>query len=168
MTPNSKTTGFTLLELLIVILIIGVIISFATLSIGDKRQQVLRQEIKQLAALIQFTQQEAIFKNQDLAINFTENSYRFYLLSEDRQWQGLKKTPFRERKLASGLVLELNIEDDPIQLATTETTPQLLMLSSGEISPFSIYLWHETNESQRLVLTGNLLGELEIKTEDEF
>jgi general secretion pathway protein H len=165
--PNNKTSGFTLLELLIVILIIGVIISFATLAIGDKKQQVLRQEMKQLAALIQFTQQEAIFKNQDLAIHFTEHSYHFYLLSASH-WQRLKKSPFHTRQLAAGINAELNIEDENIQLTATESIPQLLILSNGEISPFSIYLWHEADEYQRLVLTGNLLGELEIKMENQL
>lgn len=165
MMPKHK--GFTLLELLIVMLIIGIIISFATLAIGDKKQQVLRHEIKQLAALIQFTQQEAIFKNQDLAINFTENTYSFYVLSEQR-WQRLKQTPFRTRVFPAGLEVDLIVEDDTIQLANTETEPQLLLLSSGEISPFTLYLWHEADEYQRLVLTGNLLGELEIKAEDQL
>ncbi len=155
--------GFTLLELLIVMLMIGVIISFATLAIGDKKQQILRQEIKQLAALIQFTQQEAIFKNQDFSIHFTDHYYHFYVLTEFG-WRRLKNAPFHSRQLAAGVIAELNIENEIMQLS--EASPQLLILSSGEMSPFNLTLWHEADLYQRLLLTGNLLGELEIKPED--
>lgn len=155
--------GFTLLELLIVMLIIGVIISFATLSIGDKKQQIIQQEIQQLAALIQFTQQEAIFKNQEFAIHFTDNRYHFYQLS-DAHWQRLKQKPFHTRQLAAGVKIELIIEDTDMQLNDVETIPQLLILSSGEISPFTLTIWHQAAEYKRLLLIGNILGELDIES----
>ena len=166
----STSKGFTLLELLIVMLMIGIIISFATLAIGDNKQQILRQETQRLAALIQTSQQQAIFKNQEYAIHFTEHNYTFYILTEQGTWQRLKQPPLRQRQLTAGLALDIEIEGEEIRLgvADTETMPQLLLLSSGEITPFRIALWHQSNEYQRLLLTGNLLGELEITTEDKF
>ena len=62
--PPSIHGGFTLLELLLVILIIGIILSFAALSIGRGNERAIEDEMRRLAGLIELAAQEATLESQ--------------------------------------------------------------------------------------------------------
>ncbi|RKZ47108.1 MAG: type II secretion system protein GspH [Candidatus Parabeggiatoa sp. nov. 3] len=162
---QTKTNGFTLIEIMVVMIIIGVILSFATLSIGDGGlAQKLEQEAQRLTALLKLAQTEAIMQAKEMGISFDNQGYRFYVL-QAQKWQPftIQDDIFRPRTLPKGIFTEIHLEGEPIILNEAKNTPQLLLLSSGELIPFQILFIAETDETMRYRITGTALWELSLQ-----
>jgi len=164
-----KQRGFTLLELIVVTLIIGLMIGVVNLSSGLNRQHDVKEEIERLAALIDLAAQESIFKSTEIAIEFEANSYRFLTLV-DGEWRAIEADRIlRERQLPAGLEIELFIEgekEDVFSLGSKEdkknALPRIFLFSSGELTPFEISL--KGGDGDKLyTLFGRINGALEIE-----
>lgn len=157
-TSASMHGGFTLLELLLVILIIGIILSFAALSIGRGNERAVEDEMKRLAGLIELAAQEATLASRELAVQFNGNKYEF-LAFEDNKWARIANDDtFRPRTLPEEIRLIVRIEDEPVDLGTEDTPetgqetqnalPRIYLLSSGEITPFQLILQDATTNRE--------------------
>ena len=94
---NSKyKTGFTLLELLIVMLIMGVVLGAVGLSAAQSNKKILQEDVQRLAALMQLARDEAIVKNRLIALELDADRYRFFI-KNDNGWQVLQDDVLRER-----------------------------------------------------------------------
>ena len=97
-TVNCKTqhtttaTGFTLLELLVVLVIIGIVSSFAVLSTGlTGRNKPLDKESQRLLALMQMASEESVQKTEELGLTISNDSYRFLRYDYDQNtWQPIE------------------------------------------------------------------------------
>lgn len=111
--------GFTLLELLVVIVIIGIVIAGAIISLGSTgRDRGLEQERDRLSALIDYVRDQGALMTTEYGILCGQHGYRFvYYDNLSMQWlpETLDDT-LRERRLPSGLDLQLIIEGRPIVL----------------------------------------------------
>ena len=161
----SGQRGFTLLELMVVLVIIGIILTFVVLSAGgDKRAEQMQREVQRLAALIELASDEAVMRSEQLAIRFTDSSYEFMTL-QGNDWQPLSDDrPLRPRTLPEGIELHLELQDNPPPEITAEDSelPQVFLLSSGEMTPFILTLSAPETEQQYL-LKASLLGRLELE-----
>ncbi len=80
-----RERGFTLIELLVVMVIIGITLGLVTLNALPSQQQSLQQEAQRIALLLQLARDEAIVRNQQIAFEAGQESYRF-LVRNERQW----------------------------------------------------------------------------------
>jgi len=165
---SFKVKGFTLIEIMVVMIIISVILTFTTLSIGDGGlAQKLEQEAQRLASLLTMASQEAIMQSKEMGVSFEIDGYHFYVLQE-QQWQSLQNDIFRPRKLPPGIESEFYLEGEPIVLNDLEkNAPQLLLLSSGELTPFKVIFKYESNEGH-YQLTGTATGKMSIQQNESF
>ncbi|UCE30241.1 MAG: GspH/FimT family pseudopilin [Burkholderiales bacterium] len=89
--------GFTLIEMLVVIVIAGIVISLLTISSGSNPQRELRFEAERLAQLLALAREEAQVRGIAIRFDSTERVYRF-LTVQDREWQPMRDDPdLRER-----------------------------------------------------------------------
>jgi general secretion pathway protein H len=169
---ERRCHGFTLLELLVVLVIIGIILSVAVISIGDGgRSRQITQEGERLVALIEHAGDEAITQGVELGIHFTANDYQFITLKEGHWVPYHGKRSLRQRHLPEWSYLEMSLDMLPVPLLdaqaanqsdglnTERLEPQLLILSSGERSPFEITLFN--GESAAIQISGDLIGTLQ-------
>ncbi|ALP54304.1 hypothetical protein Tel_14765 [Candidatus Tenderia electrophaga] len=153
--------GFTILELLVVLLIIGIVVSLATLSVGGNETRVLRDEAQRLSALLELAAQDAILNARELALEVDEEAYRFVQYNvEDETWQTLADDVFRPRELPPGIELNAVVEGQQPEagkFGETEAT-RIFILSSGEMTPFTLTLKRVDGPSYELA--GDMLGGL--------
>lgn len=157
--PGSKNhAGFTLLELLTVILIIGIIISFASLSIGQNASRIVQDEVERLHGLIQLAGEEAVLQGRELALEFDHDRYRFLEWGKE-DWQLVTEDQMlRERPLPETVELELLLEGIETSFEDKENLPRIFIFSSGELTPF--YMTLKADEGEEYSLQGLINGKV--------
>jgi general secretion pathway protein H len=119
-TPRrTRVRGFTLLELMVVVVIIGLVVAGAILSLGATgRDRQLEQERDRLSALMSYVRERASILTLEYGLRCGEHGYRFtYFDNRTNQW--LPETTddgLRLRNLPSGLTLKLVIEGREVVL----------------------------------------------------
>jgi len=155
---EKKHAGFTLLELLAVILIIGIIISFASLSIGQNTSRIVQDEAERLHGLIRLAGEEAVLQGRELALEFDHDRYRFLVWGKE-DWQPVTDDQMlRERPLPEAVELELLLEGIEVSFEDKENLPRIFIFSSGELTPFNMTL--KTDEGEEYLLQGLMNGKL--------
>jgi general secretion pathway protein H len=148
-------TGFTLIEILVVLVIIGIIVSFALLSFGvlGKDSQV-EEESRRLVAILTEARDEAALQGRDLGLRLEPASYEFMSLEPRRGgWETITDDDLlRRRDLPEGITMRLWLESREVILERPrkedrkeiETpAPQVIVLGSGEIVPFDLEIARE-------------------------
>jgi general secretion pathway protein H len=139
--------GFTLIEILVVVLIIGIMVVGTVLSLrvsGDDRE--LDHERDRLLALTDYLRDQAALQNREYGIRCYIGGYEF-LVYEPRsgQWEALTGDPqLRPRPLPKGIDVQLDVEgrqvilpqEKPLGSSKDERVPQIMLFSSGEMSQF--------------------------------
>lgn len=150
--------GFSLLELLMVIFIIGLVYGVVTVSISTVGADPLDKQIERLRYSVQVGQTEAIVRSQPVAIGFTHTGYRFYTL-KGKAWQVLESERLLQAyTLPDHVDAELMLEG--ISVVLTEAPPEkphVFILPTGESSPF-VYQLQAGGERRRIRF--NALGQV--------
>lgn len=148
---RSRHSGFTLLELLVVVVIVGIIVTFAALSFGNRAlEDRLEVEAQRLDRILRLAAEEAEVKGIELGLRYTLDGYQFLVLSQDGKWQPYDGDPIlREREIGDPFSIELRVDGRVVGPAVQgrggkdkdkKVEPQILLLSSGEVSPFALSL----------------------------
>jgi type II secretion system protein H len=111
--------GFTLLELMVVVVIIGIVVIGTILSLGATgRDSGLEQERDRLAALIAYTRERGEMLTLEYGIRFGQHGYRFTFYDNRLTQWGPERVDdtLRLRRLPQGLRFQLLIEGKEIVL----------------------------------------------------
>lgn len=145
----GRTAGMTLLEIMVVVVIIAVLVSMSVLSLGDNNARLLSEESRRIQTLIRLAADDATLQGREIGIAFDNERYQFLVYDDQfRGWQSITDDPiFRPRNMPGEVRMELYLDDQKLELpvAATESeaaeqlpTPQVLVLSSGEMTPFEL------------------------------
>ncbi len=155
--------GFTLLEILVVLVIIGILTSMAVLSIGDRRGDILQDESRRILALIDLAREEAILEGREYGLGLWRGHYQFYELDEEKsEWNPVATdSHLRPRELPETLDLLLEIENQEVVLdAKAPDKPQILILSSGETTAFRLTFEPEDDDIDPVTIELDTLGRI--------
>ncbi len=184
---RTRERAFTLIEILVVLIIAGIISAVALMSFGllggDDRN--LKQDARRLSSLIQVVNDDAVIQGRDFGLEVLLAGYRWvehdpYL----NQWFEVTDDEImRPRQLQEGTEFELYVEERRVLLQeevqetesdedetnrdlTDDYVPHVLVLSSGDITPFELRLVRLSDQTE-VTLTMSLAGEMEIEGEDQ-
>ena len=142
------STGFSLLELLVVVAIIGLLAQAVALSwraLGNDQE--IGQETGRLRSMIDVLHEEALMQTRDYGIMFTETGYRFYVFDyQQLEWVSPQGDRLLEPHalpplLSMTLFLdgrEVPLDPDFESQDIENPEPQVMLLSSGEVTPFTV------------------------------
>lgn len=160
--------GFTLLELLVVMVLIGIVVSLAALSIGDGGERKMRSEAERLAATLRLARDELLITGEsDRALGLRRDGYSFLQLmvldDNTREWHPLEDAQLGPRQFDQGLLnvqLELDGKRTPLP-QTGGWEPHILLGNTGEMTPALITLRVTGKNLQRHIVIG-LEGRVEV------
>lgn len=139
MPAMRRAAGFTLLEILVVIVMIGVLATTVTLSLAPDNHRRLQDEAWRFARVLESASEQA-GEGDPLALQWAPAGYRFLRQGDDGRWLPLEHDEvLAERRWPSGISAELgegrqgmNIAA-PLPLVTDgHVTPRVLLLGSGQ------------------------------------
>ncbi len=161
--------GFTLLELLVVLLIFGLLVSFAVLAVGSSSSRQIEQEARRLVELAGLARDESLLTGEARALGFSRDGYAFLqqVWLEDQQvmWVPLERTPLTPRSVARlGLELRLRQEGRRVPLDERADRAQVLFNGSGEVTPFELELRPADPGGTVLRVTGRRDGRITQET----
>jgi general secretion pathway protein H len=145
--PNTFQKGFTLLEVLVVVSLVSILTGVVVLGFtGADTQQAAKGTAQQLAFRIELARQQALNRNREWGIYVDEQSYRFAEFNQadgeaEGEWEEQFQRPFDEIDVPDFVTLRIETEGvGELPFADGERLPQILVFSSGEVTPFSVYL----------------------------
>ncbi|MBC9250102.1 type II secretion system protein GspH [Pseudomonas alcaligenes] len=162
---RQRARGFTLIELLVVLVLLGVLTGLVVLGSGlaSSPTRKLNDEAERLGSLLRVLLDEAVLDNREYGLRFERQSYqvlRYEPLRE--QWQPLVD---KAHEMPEWLELKLELDEQAVGLPEAEgaegkaKVPQLLILSSGELTPFHLRLAVRGRGAPALLLSSDGFGE---------
>ncbi len=160
-TTKVSMKGFTLIEIMLVIALIGIIATMVKISFSpEKPEDRLQHVAERFSAAFSLAADYALLNNVELGVFIKDNNYRF-LGFDGATWASIPDQDFAtEFSLPDGINMSLQLDDLPIEepilfdsktLQTEQEEnndkrdekekaliPQLYILSGGDITPFSL------------------------------
>jgi general secretion pathway protein H len=135
--------GFTLIEILVVMLVIGITVGVIGFSFSTSNSYYSANAYAQrVAQRIEMARDRAIQSNSEWGMFVEEDNYRFANFDPiNGEWFDFTNKPFNAEKTNYTLNFKVTIEDYPGQVESDdEELPDLIFFSSGEVSPFALDL----------------------------
>jgi general secretion pathway protein H len=143
--PLSR--GFTLVEILIVLVVIGITIALVSVNFRRDAKTELRDVTQHLALLLQAARTEAISTGKSLAWIAGPATYGFYTRDKERHWT----VAFNDPPLVEGaLPSQISLVDVQISGAKVPIETPVVFSSSGFNAPFQLELG--TGDERMLVI----------------
>lgn len=187
---RCRQRGFSLIELMAVIFVIGIAMAAISISVGGNRSQQVRTAARYLHNAMHLALEEAVITQSQIGVHFDvegsaddlQYSYQFLRYQpEEQQWAELPDDVIEVEDLPSDMELEVRVDGELLiiggskrdQLFTVEKKdndkkankqtllPDIYFLSSGEMPDFSITLKDEKSGAEYKI-QGNMLGQLSL------
>ena len=146
-----RSAGFTLIEIMIVVFIIGLITAAAVITFaGDTRDTELDREAERLDALFDYAREQAELQTRDYGFRADIHTYSFVVFDViQNQWRAATEDEaLRERELPEGIEPAMVVEGRRIVLAQKKPAiddfkPQVMIFANGDLTSFEFILQRE-------------------------
>jgi len=173
-------SGFTLVEILVVVLIIGITAATVVLSIGiTGRDSELEKESERLNALLSYAREKAELTTREFGVYLHDNDYEFLTYDARKSlWRSIEEDEIlRLRELPAGLTLRLVVEGRPVVLKRAgedkkptdkealakydkERIPHVMIFSNGDLTPFQLTVERQ-DAGRSITMASNDKGKIE-------
>ncbi|RHW77964.1 type II secretion system minor pseudopilin GspH [Colwellia sp. RSH04] len=159
----NKNKGFTLIEVMVVVVLIGIIASSIQFNFfGERPEDVLKKSSYQFAAIFETAADYGMLNNIELGLVINEDNYQF-LGYDGVKWSEIAEQDWLTKgQLPSQVEMSLQLDDLPIEEPLLfdssiiqekdeddfsarekdekekKLIPQVYILSGGDITPFSL------------------------------
>lgn len=135
--PVARVAGFTLLEVMLVIVIVGVMLAVVRISLPDRAADALKLEAQRFVETLHDCRDNAVLSGSPTGIRI--GAGRYGLERYHRGWQAL---PAAAASAPRTLPDEVEMSVPPVRGAKVESGPAVVCLPSGETHLSNIVLSH--------------------------
>jgi len=159
-TPPRPQQGFTLVELLVVLVVMGIALGMVVVQLMPDDRTTLREEAARLALLLENAGLEARSSGRSMAWSAEKTHYLFWKKNDYNDWARIEDdTSFRPRILPEGIQInEVTVEEQPLKPGE----PLALSASSFAL-PFRIRM---SNAAFSANVIGKSTGEVIVESND--
>jgi general secretion pathway protein H len=165
-----RSKGFTLVEILVVIVIMAVVISITVLSVSSTgRDSQLDEESRRIEGLVGLLHERALLEGRDFGLRIEPTAYEFVVYDPRRdRWMRLdQELEFRHRDLPKGISFQLQLDSQTVVIKAIDPNltggdppgPQVAIAASGEGTPFRLTLQRDATQAKASV-DGDALGKI--------
>src|SRR6202051_3339268 len=122
---NMRSKGFTLVEILVVVVIMAIVISLAILAVGTTgRDTQLDEESRRIEGLVGLLHERALLEGRDFGVRIEPAAYEFVVYEPRRdRWMTLdQEHEFRHRDLPKGLSFQLELDSQVVVIKPIDRT----------------------------------------------
>ena len=165
-----RSKGFTLIEILVVVVIMAVVISITVLSVNTTgRDSQLDEESRRIEGLVGLLHERALLEGRDFGLRIEPAAYEFVVYDPRRdRWMMLdQEREFRHRELPKGISFQLQLDSQTVVIKSIDRNlssgdlpgPQVAIAASGEGTPFRLVLQRDGSPAKTAV-DGDALGKI--------
>lgn len=153
---SAKRRGFTLVEMLVVLMVIGIFVGLVSVITLPDDRATLRLEAERLAQLLDFAAMEARLAGRSIAWTADDSSYRFWRAGTDASWTEIRDNDLlRARALPQGMV----VSDFLVENSRPQGATRLEFHPHGTSVAFSIGISLGTS---RVSVAGSPVGDVRV------
>lgn len=156
---TGNAHGFTLIEVMVVLVVVGLLVTLVGINLGGGGERRELEEVsRELYLKMQVASEEAVITNREIGLRVNEGRYRFLEWQpEEDNWVAAQGRGFGTSTLPQWVEYEIETDtgagrelgDDD---EDGETLPDLVFFSSGESTPFELFLWWEQDADRSHVI----------------
>ena len=153
---SCAARGFTLIEIMVVMVILGITLILVSVNFSQDDRRVLTEEANRLAALLEHAQSEAMITGNAVAWSAQNGKYQFWQRGKDGKWdQPSSDEILRARTFSVAIEWgENRVAGNPIKL-----DDRLIFLAGGLNQPFELKLKYR---DKQLTIRGNPTGRVTV------
>lgn len=157
--------GFTLIEVLIVIVIISIVSGVAMVTISSNKTKQLESLAKQLTRLITLAESEAMLQPCTLGLAFYSHHFQFFKYKpeaeKDHLWQAITTGNLGLHKIPEHVQITVRVNNEGKAL---DGKPHILISESGDITAFTIAIAN-IGDKPAYVVRGDASGNVQTEAQ---
>ena len=164
-----RAQGFTLIELLVVVAIVAVLAGLVGTSfVGSGQNQAMEGFAYRMAQRMELARDRALQRNREWGLYINGGEYQFAEFNELTQtWEPYTQRPFHTESYAMSVQMTAQVDEYQGRVdADEDSLPEIVLFSSGEVTPFELTIKHITQPSLVWILESDGFTRIKAQRED--
>jgi general secretion pathway protein H len=157
---RKSLSGYTLIEILIVLLIISIVSGVVLITVRGQSQENVKTFQNDMVQILVFAKEQAILQPATLMIDFEQHSYQFFryqagIMGEKSHWVPLEGSILRSKSIPDNIAISVQLLQKKLDLQDQDDEQnvhtRIVFSSNGNITPFKMYVGQQGKKFQYLI-----------------